>query len=192
MLATRPATPEDARPIAEVHVASWHAAYRGIVPDTVLATQTTERQHAFWQRALAEYGAAGRGVLVAHPTVDDDRAAIEGWVSYGPRRGTGHAPRDAELYAFYAHPSRFGSGIGRLLWDAARRDLVARGFDSVSVRVLEANARGRRFYERAGFAPVPDSQSAFTWGGATLRDLCYLIAIGPQTDTTPSPQETPA
>jgi hypothetical protein len=32
----RPATPADAPALARAHVASWRAAYRGILPDAVL------------------------------------------------------------------------------------------------------------------------------------------------------------
>jgi len=40
----RPATPEDARAIAEVHVASWRYAYRGLLPDDVLDRLSVEER----------------------------------------------------------------------------------------------------------------------------------------------------
>ena len=33
----RAASPGDAAAIAQVHVAAWHAAYRGLIPDSYLA-----------------------------------------------------------------------------------------------------------------------------------------------------------
>jgi hypothetical protein len=41
--AVRPATPDDADAIASVHVRSWQAAYRGIVPDAMLDALSIQR-----------------------------------------------------------------------------------------------------------------------------------------------------
>ena len=38
----RPATEADARTIAEIHVAGWVAAYRGMVPDELLASLSVD------------------------------------------------------------------------------------------------------------------------------------------------------
>ncbi len=52
----RDAVPGDARAIAGVHVASWRAAYAGLMPDTVLAGLSVEERTASWTRLLAEPG----------------------------------------------------------------------------------------------------------------------------------------
>lgn len=41
----RDATPQDGRQIAVIHVDSWRAAYRGIMPDAVLDALSIEERH---------------------------------------------------------------------------------------------------------------------------------------------------
>jgi ribosomal protein S18 acetylase RimI-like enzyme len=60
------------------------------------------------------------------------------------------------LYALFVHPDHWGSGAGRALTDAAIADLRTHGCTEVWLWVLEANARGRRFYSRYGFTETAD------------------------------------
>ncbi len=80
--------------------------------------------------------------------------AIVGWVAYGtcrdPDRG---GPRYGEIFACYVHPDWWRKGTGRLLMGHAIDGLVRSGRDDISLWVLEANDRARRFYEALGFAP---------------------------------------
>ena len=50
----RPALPEDAHDIAEVHVASWRTTYTGIFPDALLTSLNVERRTAAWQEILQD------------------------------------------------------------------------------------------------------------------------------------------
>ena len=50
----RAATISDAYSIAEVQVAGWQAAYRGIMPDSVLDGLSVPKREEMWQRILAE------------------------------------------------------------------------------------------------------------------------------------------
>ncbi|CAN5692952.1 hypothetical protein BH09MYX1_BH09MYX1_53200 [soil metagenome] len=50
----RLATASDAESIAEVQVASWHAAYRGIIDDDVLAKVTVAARGPRWRKNLSE------------------------------------------------------------------------------------------------------------------------------------------
>jgi hypothetical protein len=45
----RKATPEDARAIAEVHVKSWRAAYRDLLPQDFLQGLSVDRREQQWQ-----------------------------------------------------------------------------------------------------------------------------------------------
>jgi hypothetical protein len=58
----RAAQIEDAKQIAEVHVASWRAAYRGILPDSMLDNLSVEKRTELWQERL--WGAAEATNLV--------------------------------------------------------------------------------------------------------------------------------
>ncbi|KAD3633125.1 GNAT family N-acetyltransferase [Arthrobacter yangruifuii] len=62
-------------------------------------------------------------------------------------------PQVGEVTSLYLREGYVGSGIGRLLWEAALAQLRESGHTSVRVWVLETNSRGRTFYERRGLSP---------------------------------------
>ena len=64
----RTATPEDARAIAEVHVASWRAAYRGVLPDTYLDRLSVDENKTFQPEVIFE-GGDGKAELAPKGTV---------------------------------------------------------------------------------------------------------------------------
>jgi len=59
----------------------------------------------------------------------------------------------AELYALYVHPAWWSTGTGRALMDHVLARVCMAGYACITLWVLEANARARCFYQRAGFAP---------------------------------------
>jgi hypothetical protein len=62
----RTATEDDAAAIAEVHVASWRGAYRGVVPDQVLdGADLLDGRRRMWQRLLGDATPAGHAAWVA-------------------------------------------------------------------------------------------------------------------------------
>ena len=50
----RRAKPADAKGIAEVNVASWQAAYRGVLPDSLLDALSVEDKRGRWEARIAE------------------------------------------------------------------------------------------------------------------------------------------
>jgi len=133
--AVRLARPEDARGIAEVHVRSWQAGYRGIIRDAVLDTLTVDERERMWRGYLTD-AANPISTLVA---TRDER--VVGFVSLRD---------EGEIPALYVHPDAWRTGVGRALMDAALAEL--RGRD-VFLWVLEENERGRAFYASYGFEP---------------------------------------
>ena len=53
-MSVRKARLADARAIAEVHVASWQGAYRGMIPDALLDNLSVDRREVFWKTTLAD------------------------------------------------------------------------------------------------------------------------------------------
>ena len=142
----RDAKPEDARPVAEVHVASWRHAYRGLLPDDSLERLSFDDREAMWLGAFADPEPKS-GAFVAE--VD---GRIVGFASFGPSRDEDVPERTGEVPAIYIDPSVLGVGVGRELFEAATLALRDAGFAKATLWVLEANALARRFYEKAGWA----------------------------------------
>lgn len=163
------ATVEDARRIADIHVAAWQSAYVGLVPADFLAALCVDTREAYWRQ---EIPLGQQQVAVAR-----SGATTVGWVSYGPSRDKDALPEAAEIWAIYVAPEHWSTGAGRHLWLHARRQLAQQGFHSVSLWVLATNARAIDFYRKAGFEPEPRSAKAFVLGGATLTEIRYSTPL---------------
>ncbi len=144
MTILRRAEPGDEDAIAKVHVRSWQAAYRGLLPDSYLDTLDPGER-----AALYTFGEQGpdRPITIA--------AVIEG-VIYGfattGRCRDADAPNAGELYAIYVDPEWWGRGVGQLLIADVRRHLTSLGHNEVVLWVLVGNERAERFYTRDGWS----------------------------------------
>ena len=157
----RLATSADAGGIAQVNVASWRAAYQRIVPDAVLAALSLEERGERWERLLA----GGGGALVT-----EVRGTIVGYVAFGPDHG--REPATGEVYALYVDPDSWSGGIGTALLAGALERLVTSGYTRAVLWALADNARGRRFFEAAGFA-ADGEERPWEAGNVTLTELRY-------------------
>jgi ribosomal protein S18 acetylase RimI-like enzyme len=161
--AIAPARPEDARAIAEVHVASWRQAYADQLPPAYLASLSVSDRETMWRELLQ----AGRAqVLVAR--ADE---SIAGFAAFGACRDDEPPAGRMELWALYLAPPVWSRGIGRALWQAVEAQVRAQHAASVSLWVIESNERARRFYSAAGFEPDAGSQNGFTLGGVELHEV---------------------
>jgi len=83
----------------------------------------------------------------------------------GPLTADGRAGRVGELYALYVTSAWWSAGVGRELMGRVLTALEAEGYQRAVLWVLADNARARRFYERAGFAPDGGSNILTGLGG---------------------------
>jgi ribosomal protein S18 acetylase RimI-like enzyme len=164
-----PATPEDCRAIAEVHVESWQHAYQHILPAPYLASLSVSERGAMWRRAVEQWPSQ---LLVARA---DGR--IAGFISFGACRDEGAPPDRAEIWAIYVRPAFWSGGVGARLWLAARQQIRDARYTMVSLWVISGNERALRFYERAGFSAEPDSRKQFELGGATIEEVRYVMRL---------------
>ena len=141
----REATPDDARAIAEVHVASWRWAYRDDLPAEFLDGLTVDDREREWSGWLTH--GARAGTLVAQ-----DGGVLVGFCSFGPSRDEGASEGTAEILTLYLLEDAAGRGIGRALFAAAADRLREHGYDRAMLWVMASNDRSRRFYERAGWS----------------------------------------
>jgi GNAT superfamily N-acetyltransferase len=145
-ISIRPATPADARSVAEVHVGSWRYAYRGMLPDDYLERLSVDEREAMWLAAFSDPDAS-TGAFVA----EADRRIV-GFSSFGPSRDDDATDGTGEIPAIYVEPSVLGTGVGRELFEAATEALRQAGYRRATLWVLEANGRARRFYEKVGWS----------------------------------------
>lgn len=168
-LQIRVASADDCRAIAELHVASWQAAYASILDAGFLSELSVDRREEAWRRVLAQ---AQSALYVA--TVD---SSILGFSSFGPSRDADAPAGRAELCALYVHPRSWSTGVGRELWLASCARLGAQAHSSVSLWVLQNNARAIQFYSAAGFEVDAGSGKAFELGGTSVVEVRMVRAI---------------
>jgi len=113
----RQAKPEDAKAIAEIHVHSWHVAYRGLVPQAYLDSLSVEARERVWQQRLAQ--------RASDIWVVEEGSTILGWVNAARSRDSDAGPSIGELWAIYVDPQHWRRGIGRILWRTAESQLSA-------------------------------------------------------------------
>jgi GNAT superfamily N-acetyltransferase len=147
----RAATRDDADGITDVQVASWRAGYAHVFPDSVLyADDFDSTRRTFWR---AWRFAPGHRIAVAALPGEGTVDRIVGFSSYGPERerARGFTGR-GEVWALYLHPDTWGTGVADALIEHVEIRLLAEGFETAVLWVLDDNPRARRFYEKHGWA----------------------------------------
>ena len=160
----RPAAPRDAKAIAEIHVATWQAAYQDVIPDDFLKAMTVEKRLAYWREAI-EF--SDPQILVA---VDADK--VIGFVGFDRSRDAGTKSTVGEIWALYITPEHWRQGAGLALWDGARDGLKDEGCTQVTLWVLVANEKALQFYEQAaGFKREMASLRTTAFGSSKLEEI---------------------
>ncbi len=166
----RPATARDAKAIAEIHVATWQAAYRDVMPEDYLNKMTLEKRQAYWSEAI-EYSEPQ--LLVA---TDGDQ--IVGFVGYDRSRDAKTRSTVGEIWAIYVAPPHWGKGVGLALWDGARDGLKEEGCTQVTIWVLLRNERALQFCEHAaGFKREMASLKTVAFGPVKLEEIRLKRAV---------------
>lgn len=169
MIVYRPIALTDATTIAGIHVKSWRAAYRGILPDAYLDRDVDADRLAHWQRRLAAPTERDVGVL-----------ALQG----GVPAGFVFAVRDEHgrwgtlLDNLHVLPEVRGRGIGYGLM----RELVAQLQRAGSVAglhlwVYEDNRDARGFYAALGAEPVYREAVVTPGGGCAVGIVCWWPSL---------------
>lgn len=166
----RSAAPRDAKAIAEIHVATWKAAYQGLIPDDFLKAMTVEKRLAYWREAI-EF--SDPQILVA-----TDAEKVIGFVGFDRSRDAGTKSTVGEIWALYIAPEHWRQGAGLALWDGARDGLKEEGCTQVTLWVLVANERALQFYEQAaGFKREMPSLRTTAFGTTKLEEIRLKRAI---------------
>jgi GNAT superfamily N-acetyltransferase len=161
----RLAVSQDAQKIAEVHVRSWQAAYRGLLPAEYLDNLRPEDRASHYDFSHADQQKPR--TLVAE---------IDGLIAaFATTRPAEEAdlPGFGELCALYASPEFWNRGVGVALVRAARAQMLEQGFRSAALWLLKGNERGERFYRRDGWLPDGTNKSDRLWG-VDVEDFRYV------------------
>ncbi len=163
VFSVRPATLRDAKAIAEIHVASWQQAYKGILSDAHLHSLSVEKRQAFWREAI--------DLCEPQVVVACEGTQVVGFVAFDRSRDKGTPSATGEIWAVYAHPKVWGRGAGLALWDAARDGLQEEGCTKVTLWVALRNERAMRFYDLAGFKRELSSAKTVDIGGTRVEEI---------------------
>ncbi|MDB5891662.1 MAG: family N-acetyltransferase [Polaromonas sp.] len=166
----RPATARDAKAVAEIHVATWHAAYKDLMPAEYLRSMTQEKRQAYWREAI-EYSEPQ--LLVA---TEGDK--VIGFAGFDRSRDAGTKSTVGEIWALYVSPEHWGRGAGLALWDGAREGLKEEGCTQVTLWVLLKNEPALRFFEQAaGFKREMPSLKTVAFGSVKLEEIRLKRAV---------------
>jgi GNAT superfamily N-acetyltransferase len=197
----RPAEPEDAMAVARVHVRSWQAAYRALLPDDYLDQLRPEDRAQSYDFASLD-PLKPRTIVAVEPRFPATPCSptapsaafsresrrkfanatelhrksgveglIHGFATTAPSREL-DLPDHGELWALYVDPAQWGRGIGAALVTAARTRLFELGFRKAFLWVLAGNVRAERFYEMDGWAPDGVSRTDSVWA-VTVNEVRY-------------------
>jgi RimJ/RimL family protein N-acetyltransferase len=145
-LRIRLAIPADAEAIARLHLASYRAAYHGLIPAGILSSLRSEDEEQRWQAALHD---PRRRTLVAED--DDAGPALIGFAEVGPSRDDDADAGTGELIALHVTQAHWRHGLGRTLNGLAIATLASQDFWTATLWVLTGNSRARAFYEAMGW-----------------------------------------
>ena len=174
----RPAHPDDALAVARVHVRSWQAAYRSLLPGGYLDQLRPEDRAASYDFSGLNPAMPQTIVACAEGapgTQGETPGAILGFASIMPSRDASLSSH-GELCALYVDPTHWGHGIGLALLSAARTRLLERGFQNALLWVLVGNQRADRFYRNDGWTPDGIRKTDTLWG-VTVEELRYQRAL---------------
>jgi ribosomal protein S18 acetylase RimI-like enzyme len=142
--AIRRATLDDAAAVGRIHVESWNVAYRGIMPDDVIARTDLAYRTEFWKERI---GDPDWPVFL----IEEHGEAVAFCQMIPSRDEDDDATRVGHITSLHVLPHLRGQGHGRALVDRVIAEFKRRRFREVTLWVLEGNKPARRFYERYGF-----------------------------------------
>lgn len=167
----RRATASDAPGLAQVHVDSWQAAYKGIVPDDFLQRFNYQKREEAFREAI--------DARTEETYIAEENDHPVGILTIGACRDSDLDVHScAEIWGIYLSPMYWRRGIGKTLLQEGERILQGRGFRKIVLWVLEGNAAARSFYEAMGFCK--DGITKVVTLGAPLNAVRYVKNYPPQ------------
>jgi ribosomal protein S18 acetylase RimI-like enzyme len=166
----RKATFADAKRIAQIHVETWRAAYRGQMPDAVLDALDINKRTTLWNKNLATQS---HGVSVA-----ELGKQIVGFCHLGSSRDTDSNSKEiGEIIAIYVHPEFWRKGAGKALCRHSLNEARLQNYVAVTLWVLSSNTTARNFYEAIGFCLDGATKVDRSFQNYELHEVRYWISV---------------
>jgi len=150
MIHIRLALPADAPDMAEIHMRSWEAAYKDIIPADYIREKNATRP-ALWESLITEDN------MIYH-IIEKDGQPV-GLLCIAPPQEDDLDESFHELQGLYLHPDYYRQGIGTLAMAFAYENARASAKTNMIVWALAENIDALRFYEACGFKPDGKQQT---------------------------------
>jgi len=166
IIVIRRAVPEDAGRMADIQINGWRNAYRGIVSDEILFGKMKIEKKTNALRKTLEEGNEEWYVF-------EDNEILKGILLIGKSRDDDI--QDAfEMWCIYVDHFILREGIGYKLLLFCEEIAVERGYDIITLWVLENNRIGKNFYLKNGFKEEGKSQDLENIKATEIRLIKYL------------------
>ena len=168
----RPASYEDALPMARVIVDTFLSSNRGIMSEAAWLKRkqewTYEVSAGNWAEAVEEIK-SGKTPLCCLYVAEDERGEVVG-LAYGcPSKDAADPKEVGEIDILYVRESHQRKGIGRALAQATAAHLARLGMTRLHICTPVENKEGRVFYDRLG-GQVVSTRDDYEDG-----ELCVLV-----------------
>jgi len=144
----RIARPNDASAVGLVQAAVWRAAFDAVLPQEVLEQFDASRFAHVWRESL-KAPPSPRHVLLVGCAGEQ----VVGFAAVGPSIDPDSDETSGEVLALGVHPDARRSGHGSRLLNAAVDTLRGKGFNSMSIWLLDHDQDTRAFLTPAGLSP---------------------------------------
>lgn len=164
----RKAEISDAEAITKINTDTWQDAYKGILPQEILAQRVYSPERVErWRNHIKKTISGGTAIYVA----ENDEGKVVGFAWGGVSRDN-NIPRNMELYAFYVRPEEQKKGYGLALFEAFKKYAAGNFY----AYMLKDNNHADRFYRKMGGITMPEyykGKERSTPIG--IEEICYFF-----------------
>ena len=154
----RLAKPSDAADMAEVHMRSWEAAYKDIIPEEYIKTKNATRPDLF-KRIITDENKTQYVIQADGKTV--------GIMCIAPPKDDDVDDNYYELHGIYLHPDYYRRGIGTQAMKFVCDETRKLNKKYINVWVFAVNTNSINFYKKCGF--IADGKTQTMECGKTME-----------------------
>lgn len=138
----RKALVTDVNEIEKIRVASWHEAYKDILPKSFLQKFTLDKRIKIFQKEIE----IGKTLIV------EEKKNILGFLTIKRSNENDITFEASEISGLYIKPEYWKNGIGKYLLTEAEKEIETINRQLIIIYILKENIRARLFYEKMRYA----------------------------------------